>query len=203
LSNIGGEMKMKKKKKLFVILLCGVMVLGLAGCSNPVSDSKKELENAKNDLEETYKKYGWVEKETVNTILAKFNTEIMDGGLNTPASDDYMVVDNGKYWFALTDEVAFYLKPVESSGNKEKDILGMSAIYMDNDKYDETTAIKYTKLLIKANNEEITDSEIDELLKEAKEKSYAKETANNGKGISVGISNANDHYEYQVIRLYK
>ena len=127
----------------------------------------------------------------------------MDGGLNTPASDDYMVVDNGKYWFALTDDVAFYLKPVESSGNKEKDILNMNAIYMDNDKYDETTAIKYTKLLIKANNEEITDSEIDELLKEAKEKSSTKETANNGKGISVGISNANDHYEYQVIRLYK
>ena len=45
------------KKKLFAILLCGVMVLGLAGCSNPVGDSKKELE-------ETYKKYGWVEKET-------------------------------------------------------------------------------------------------------------------------------------------
>ena len=42
-----------------------------------------------------------------------------------------------------------------------------------------------------------------ELLKEAKEKSSAKKTANNGKGISVGISNANDHYEYQVIRLYK
>ena len=97
-------------------------------------------------------------------------------------------------------EVMDILKSFE---NKEKDILDMSAIYMDNDKYDETTAIKYTKLLIKANNEEITDSEIDELLKEAKEKSSTKETANNGKGISVGISNANDHYEYQVIRLYK
>ena len=97
-------------------------------------------------------------------------------------------------------EVMDILKSFE---NKEKDILNMSAIYMDNDKYDETTAIKYTKLLIKANNEEITDSEIDELLKEAKEKSFAKEIANNGKGISVGISNANDHYEYQVIRLYK
>ena len=35
------------KKKLFAILLCGVMALGLAGCSNPVSDSKKELEDAK------------------------------------------------------------------------------------------------------------------------------------------------------------
>ena len=76
------------KKILFAILLCGAMALGLVGCSNLVSDSKKELEDAKNDLEETYKKYGWVEKETVNTILAKFNTEIMDSGLNTPASDD-------------------------------------------------------------------------------------------------------------------
>ena len=44
------------KKKLFVILLCGVMALGLAGCSNPVSDSKKELEDAKNDLAPIYLK---------------------------------------------------------------------------------------------------------------------------------------------------
>lgn len=188
---------MKMKKKLFAILLCGVMVLGLAGCG------KDKVEEAKKNLQETQEKYGWVEKETVNTILAKFNTEIMDGGVNTPAIDDYMVVDNGNYWFALTEDVSIYLKPVESSGNKEKDILDMSAIYMDKDKYDENTAIKYTKLLIKANNEEITDSEIDELLKEAKEKSSSKKTANNGKGISVGIANANDHYEYQVIRLHK
>lgn len=191
------------KKKIIGICVVIFVIAFVGVCFAIVQASKHNLEEAKNDLEETQKKYGWVEKETVNTILAKFNTEIMDGGLNTPASDDYMVVDNGKYWFALTDDVAFYLKPVESSGNKEKDILDMSAIYMDNDKYDETTAIKYTKLLIKANNEEITDSEIDELLKEAKEKSSAKETANNGKGISVGISNANDRYEYQVIRLYK
>ena len=197
------NMEIKKDKSMDFNIIYAIDKNFLDGEKIIDDDEKKELEDAKNDLEETYKKYGWVEKETVNTILAKFNTEIMDGGLNTPASDDYMVVDNGKYWFALTDDVAFYLKPVESSGNKEKDILDMSAIYMDNDKYDETTAIKYTKLLIKANNEEITDSEIDELLKEAKEKSSAKETANNGKGISVGISNANDHYEYQVIRLFK
>ena len=191
------------KKKIIGICVVIFVIAFVGVCFAIVQASKHNLEEAKNDLEETQKKYGWVEKETVNTILAKFNTEIMDGGLNTPASDDYMVVDNGKYWFALTDDVAFYLKPVESSGNKEKDILDMSAIYMDNDKYDEAIAIKYTKLLIKANNEEITDSEIDELLKEAKEKSSLKETANNGKGISVGISNDNDHYEYQVIRLYK
>lgn len=185
------------KKTILTMLLCSVMILGITGCG------KDKVEEAKKDLQETQEKYGWVEKETVNTILAKFNTEIMDGGVNTPASDDYMVVDNGIYWFALTDDVSIYLKPIESTENKEKDILDMSAIYMDKDKYDENTAIKYTKLLIKANNAEITDSEIDTLLKEAKEKSSSKETANNGKGISVGISNANDHYEYQVIRLYK
>ena len=42
------------KKKLFAILLCGVMALGLAGCSNPVSDSKKELEDAKKELEKIW-----------------------------------------------------------------------------------------------------------------------------------------------------
>lgn len=144
-----------------------------------------------------------VEKETVNTIVAKFNTEIMDRGINTPLVDDYMVTENNLYWYALTDDVSFYLKPVEFSGNKENDILDMSALYLDKDKYNEDTAFKYAKLLIKANNNEITDSEIDELLKDAKEKASSKQNANNGKGIFVGILETDNHYEYQVIRANK
>jgi len=185
------------KKTLLAILLCGVMVLGIAGCG------KDEVENAEKNLQETQEKYGWVEKETINTIIAKFNAEIMDGGLNTPASDDYMVIENNMYWFALTDNISYYLKPVEFSGNKENDILDMSALYFDKDKYNEDLALKYVKLLIKANNEKITDSEIENLIKEAKEKSSSKKSANNGKGISVGLLETNEHYEYQVIRLYK
>jgi len=185
------------KKILLAILLCGVMVLGITGCG------KDEVENAEKNLQETQEKYGWVEKETINTIIAKFNAEIMDGGLNTPASDDYMVIENNMYWFALTDNISYYLKPVEFSGNKENDILDMSALYFDKDKYNEDLALKYVKLLIKANNEKITDSEIENLIKEAKEKSSSKKSANNGKGISVGLLETNEHYEYQVIRLYK
>lgn len=185
------------KKTILTILLCGVMVLGITGCG------KDEMKNAEKDLQETQEKYGWVEKETVNTILAKFNTGIMDGGLNTPASDDYMVIENDLYWFALTDNISYYLKPVEFSGNKENDILDMSALYLKKDNYNEDTALKYVKLLIKANNEEITDSEIENLIKEAKEKSSSKESANNGKGISVGLLETDNHYEYQVVRLYK
>lgn len=30
-------------------------------------------------------------------MIAKFNTEIMDNGLNTPAYDDYLTVEDGSY----------------------------------------------------------------------------------------------------------
>ena len=185
------------KKTILTILLCGVMILGLTGCG------KNKVEEAEKDLQETYEKYGWVEEETVNTIVAKFNTEIMDNGLNTPASDDYMVTDNGYYWFGLTDSISYYLKPVEFTEDKEKDALDMSGLKFDKEGYDEEKSLKYVKYLIKANNDKITDSEIDSLLKEAKEKSSDKKTANNGKGISVGFVESDNQYEYQVIRLYK
>lgn len=191
------------KKKFLTILLFGIMLLGITGCSNPVNDAKEDLENAKQELEETYEKMGWVEKETVNTLIAKYNTEIMDSGLGTPASDDYMVIENGKYWFALTEEVIFYVTPVESTEDKMNDIAELSTIRMHKENYNEETIINYTKKLIKANNYELTDEEIDNLIKEAQELKSDKKMANNGKGISVGIYEDDDLYEYQVGRIYK
>ena len=55
----------------------------------------------------------------------------------------------------------------------------------------------------KANNSNITDNEIDSLLQEAKVKSTSGETANNGKGISIGYIEKNDSYQFQVLRSYK
>lgn len=185
------------KKTLLTILLCGVMVLSVTGCG------KDEVKEAEKDLQETQEKYGWVEKETVNTMIAKFNTEIMDCGLNTPAYDDYMTIEEDAYWFGLTEDVSYYLQPVEFSGNKETDILEMSAIYFKKDNYDENIALEYAKSLIKANNYDLTDEEIENLIKKAKELSLKKRTANNGKGISVGFLEYEGHYIYQVIRLYK
>lgn len=181
-------------KKILIFILCGIIALGITGCGK---------EEAEKDLQETQNKYGWVEKETVNNIIAKLNSKIMDDGFNTPVSDNYMVIENDLYWFALTDEVTLYFKPVDFSGKKENDILEMSAIYLEKDKNMSEAALTYIKFLIKANNENITDSEIETLLKEAQEKSSSKKSANNGKGISVGIIETKDHIEYQVIRLYK
>lgn len=193
---------MDKKK---VITICGVIfvIVFVAVCFAIVQFSKQDVENAQKELQETYEKYGTVEKEIVNILVAKLNTEIMDNGINTPASDELMVAQDSLYWYGLTDDVSIYVKPVEFSNDNKKDIAEISAIYMNKEKYNEETAIKYAKLLIKANNEELTEDEIDTLIKDAKALSKDEEFANNGKGISVAILESDSHYEYQVKRLYK
>lgn len=193
---------MDKKK---IMAICGVIfvIVFIAVCIVIVHFSKQNLETTQKEYDQTVEKYGQVEKETVNILVAKFNTEIMDSGLNTPASDDYMVVEDNTYWYALTDDISYYLKPVEFSGKKENDILDMSALYLEKDGYNEETSTEYVKKLIKANNSDLTENEIDTLIKEAKKLSAKKEMSNNGKGISVGFVEVNDHYEYQVVRLNK
>lgn len=64
-------------------------------------------------------------------------------------------------------------------------------------------ALTYAKKLIKANYNKATDTEIDTLLEEAKDKSSGGKTAYNGKGISVGYLYKDDYYQYQVLRFYK
>lgn len=63
--------------------------------------------------------------------------------------------------------------------------------------------MSYTKYLTKANSNEITDNEIDILLKDAKDIASSGETSNNGKGISIGYIEKDDSYQYQVLRWYK
>lgn len=191
---------MDKKKGIIISIIVVVLI---AVCCTCVYLAKKDVENAQKELEETFEKYGTVEKEIVNILVAKLNTEIMDNGINTPASDELMIAQNGLYWYGLTDDVSIYVKPVEFSDDNKKDIAEISAIYMDKEKYNEETAIKYAKLLIKANNEELTEDEIDTLIKDAKASSKDEKFANNGKGISVAILESDTHYEYQVKRLYK
>lgn len=64
-------------------------------------------------------------------------------------------------------------------------------------------ALTYAKKLIKANYNKATDTEIDALLEEAKDKSSSGKSAYNGKGISVGYLDKDDYYRYQVLRFYK
>lgn len=185
------------KKTLFAILVCVVMVLGLTGCG------KSSVENAKKDFQESQKKFGSVEKETADGLVAKFNTEVVDNSTLNPASTDYLTEYNNQYWYGLLDGVSLVVVPEKYTGDKITDIVDYMLIYVNKtSKYDKE-AITYAKYLIKANYNGATETEIDTLLEEAKTKSTTGKTAYNGKGISVGYLDNNDYYQYQVLRFYK
>ena len=185
------------KKMLFTILLCGVMVLGLTGCG------KSSVDDAKKDLQESQEKYGYVEKEAIDVLVAKFNTEVVDNSSLNPASTDYLTEDNNQYWYGLIEGVYLVVVPEKYTGDKAIDIVDYMLIYVEkNSKYSDD-AVTYAKYLIKANYNEVTETETDTLLKEAITKAPTGKTAYNGKGISVGYLDSNDYYQYQVLRFYK
>ena len=185
------------KKTLFAILLCGVIVLGLTGCG------KSSVDDAKKDLQGSQEKYGSVEKETVDVLVAKFNTEVVDNSTLNPASIDYLTEYNNQYWYGLVDGVSLVVVPETYTGDKATDIVDYMLIYVDKTSKYGDDALAYAKHLIKANYNEATEDEINTLLEEAKTKLTTGKTAYNGKGISVGYLDNSDYYQYQVLRFYK
>lgn len=193
------------KKKIIGICVVIFVIAFVGVCFAIVQASKHNLEEAKNDLEETQKKYGWVEKENIDVLVAKFNTQVMDNDSSSlnPASTDYLTEYNNQYWYGLLDGVSLVVVPEKYTGDKTTDIVDYMLIYVDKTSKYGNEAIKYAKHLIKANYNEATETEIDTLLEEAKTKSTTGKTAYNGKGISVGYLDNNDYYQYQVLRFYK
>ena len=185
------------KKNLLTILICGVIYLCLTGCSNSsVRDTQK-------DLQESQEKYGFVEKETINVLVAKFNTEVVDNSSLNPASADYFTENNNQYWYGLIDGIYLVVVPKKYTGDKATDIVDYMLIYVDKTSKYENDAVEYAKHLIKANYNESTEDDINSLLEEAKNKSATGKAAYNGKGISIGYLDKSDYYQYQVLRFYK
>lgn len=178
------------KKVLSYILLCGILVLSLTGCSKD-----------KNNLQESVEKYGAVEKENVEVLVAKFNTEVKDNSTLNPASTDYLTEDNGEYWYGLIDGIYLVVVPEKYIGDKTE-IVNYTLLYVNKSSKYVSDASSYIKYLIKANNQEITEAEISTLISEVKEKVNSGKTANNGKGISLSYTESDDVYQYQILRLY-
>ena len=184
-------------KRILTILLCCLMAFGLSGCG------KSKVDEAKKDLQESYEKYGYVEKKTVDVLVVKFNTEVGNHSSLNAASTDYLTKENEQYWYALLEGVSLVVVPKKYTGDQATDIVDYMLIFVNKTSKYNDEALTYAKKLIKANYNEVTDKEIDTLLKEAKEKSSSGKTAYNGKGISVGYLDKDDYYQYQVLRFYK
>ena len=184
-------------KRVLTILLCCLMAFGLSGCG------KSKVEDAKKNLQESYEKYGFIEKETVDVLVAKFNTEVVDHSSLNVASTDYLTKENNQYWYGLLEGVSLVVVPEKYTGDQATDIVDYMLIFVDKTTKYNDEALTYAKKLIKVNYNKATDTEIDTLLKEAKDKSSSGKTAYNGKGISVGYLDKDDYYQYQVLRFYK
>ncbi len=193
------------KKKIIGICVAVFVIAFVGVCIVIVQTSKHNLDEAKNDLEETQEKYGFVEKENVDVLVAKFNTQVMDNDSSSlnPASTDYLTEYNNQYWYGLLDGVSLVVVPEKYTGDKATDIVDYMLIYVDKTSKYGDAALTYAKHLIKANYNEATEDEINTLLEEAKTKSTNGKTAYNGKGISVCYLDSNDYYQYQVLRFYK
>lgn len=183
------------KRIILTILLCGVIVWGLTGCGS--------VDDATKDLKESQEKYGFVEKECVDVLVAKFNTEVVDNSSLNPASNDYLIESNNQYWYGLVEGIYLVVVPKEYTGDKMVDIVDYMLIYVDKTSKYDSDAVIYAKYLIKSNYNETTENESVTLLEEAKTNSTTGKTAYNGKGISVGYLDKSNYYQYQVLRFYK
>lgn len=192
-----------KKNKIIVIVSIIIIIISVSSYFLITSYLEKDLAKNKKDLEKTIEKYGTVEKETVGTIIAKFNTEIMDNNMEYPASEDYSTVSNNEYWYGLYDDIYLLIVPEKYTGDKNKDITKVSAIYYEKNSQNIELALKYVKKLLKANNSNLTTAEIDNLPLRAKELSVKKENAQSKKGIALAYQENNDKVNYQVIRINK
>lgn len=186
-----------KKSVIVVLVVVLVVVIGSVGVKIYLD---KDIDKQKENLEDTINKYGVVTEVTVEESVAKFNTLVMDKNIGNVASDDYFTVDNNLYWYGLIDDVYMYVKPINFSGNKDKDITNIMTIQYSKNSKNSDVAINYVNALLKANNDKLTDSDIDYLMNEAKNN---KKNSNNGMGISVSFVENDEIIEYQVIRLYK
>lgn len=172
-------------------------------CNSPANEAKQEVEKAQQELDATYEEFGWIEPEAVEILVAKYNTGIMDGGRGTPAYQDYIVAENGDYWYALTDDVIFYVSPIAFTENIEKDVVDYSYVRMHKSNFNKATITDYASKLIKANSYDLTGEEIAALIQEAQELKAGREMAKNGLGIWVGVYEDDDMYEFQVKRIYR
>lgn len=182
------------KKIILTILLCSILVFGTTGCGTKMAE-----EQPQDQIQES----GNVLKETADVLVAKFNTEVVDNSTLNPASNDYLTTDEEAYWYGLITGVYLIVYPLEFTGNLNNDIVDYMVLYVKKNSEYASNTNEYMKYLIQANNSDITDTEVDELIKSAKESSKNGTTVNNGKGIDIGYVENEDNYQYQVIRLYE
>ena len=195
-------MKEKSKKGMVTLILLIIVVLGIAIYFGVTYFLDRNIERLEKELEDAKNSIVYVEEENVNTSIAKFNTQIMDNGLNTPIGDNSIQKDGTNYVAAISSEgIYFYIKPVEYTGDLEKDISkDLSVFYRPES---EEKALEYVKYLIKANNDTISDEVIESMISNAEGRSKEGFAVNENNGLLLSFDEDEEYKYYIVTRRYK
>ena len=182
------------------ILLCLFMVgaiFGLTGCGNDKVEEQQPQDKVQ------IQEYGYVERETAEVLVAKFNTQVVDNSSLSPASEEYMTTHEDAYWYGLITGIYLIVYPEEFTGDLSSDIVDYMVLYVEKNTEFMDYTDEYLEHLIIANNPDITSTEASELVSGAIDSASAGTTVNNGKGIDIGYVEDGETYQYQVIRLYE
>lgn len=185
-------------KKGMIITIVVIVVLILVGGFfgfKYILDEKKNKEAIDTEV--------YLNKETVNSLIAKFNTLILNSGIEDKISEDDILIENNVYYFHITEDISLYVNPIEFTGDPNNDIAQDMAIYYPEESSSQEKAVQYVRLLLKANNERLDNEEIDRLLTKVKEVADRGNDLNENNGLWIGYQEQYGNKFHTIIRQHK
>ena len=147
----------------------------------------------------------YLDEITISTIVEDFNKQLESSKIDSLALEDNLIKEDEFYWYGLYEDVVLHIVPIKYSEDLTKDIVLETGIFYDKDSANEELAMKYLANLIKANDSNLTDEQVSEIIKQAKE--LGKNNVNTQKGTGyadygmiVTYWDNEDNYHYSIER---
>ena len=144
---------------------------------------------------------------TVSKLIENYNLKLQSASITVLIDNAYVTIHENAYFYGLTQDMGFYVYPVEYSGDQTKDIALEMGVFVSEDSKNADLCEKYLYCLLKANLSSLDDEDISFALKEAK--SLAKlegdgQYIDMSNGLYLGYdSDFDGNIRYVVMRVYE
>lgn len=147
----------------------------------------------------------YLEEISISTFVDNFNKNLKDSNIEYLANEDYLIKEDEFYWYGLYEDVVLHIVPIKYSGDLTKDIVLETGIFFDKGSANEELAMNYLANLIKTNDSKLTDEQVNEIIKQAKELGKDNVNKKNGTGYAnyglvVTYWDNEDNYHYSIER---
>lgn len=147
----------------------------------------------------------YLEEISISTFVDNFNKKITSSNIEYLASEDYLIKEDEFYWYGLYEDVVLHIVPIKYSGDLTKDTILETGIFFDKGSANEELAMNYLANLIKTNDSKLTDEQVNEIIKQAKELGKDNVNKKNGTGYAnyglvVTYWDNEDNYHYSIER---